>query len=284
MKSKKLIIALLAVMMITMFCLAGCGGSGEASDSGEPAVNEYGLTDGTYVATFTTDSKMFHVSEANNDKGILTVENGEMTIHISLQGKKIVNLFPGTAEDAQKEGAVLLDPTTDKVVYSDGMEDEVYGFDVPVPAIDEEFDLALIGTKGKWYDHKVIVSDPVLGDDIHADAAASESETTAVSMPENGEYDVELTLEGGSGKATVESPAKMVVNDGEATVTVVWSSPNYDYMIVDGEKLTPVNEEGNSTFEVPVKVFNEPFTVIGDTIAMSQPHEIEYQLTVTVSE
>ncbi|MBR3260330.1 MAG: iron transporter, partial [Firmicutes bacterium] len=71
---------------------------------------------------------------------------------------------------------------------------------------------------------------------------------------------------------------------GEAKVTLIWSSPNYDYMIVDGEKLTPVNEEGNSTFEVPVKVLNEPFTVIGDTTAMSQPHEIEYKLTVTVSE
>jgi hypothetical protein len=114
---------------------------------------------------------MFHVNEANNDKGLLTVENGEMTIHVSLQAKGVVNLFPGTAEDAQKEGAVLLDPTTDTVVYSDGTEEEVYGFDIPVPTIGEEFDLALIGTKDKWYDHKVMVSDPVPGDDIHAETA-----------------------------------------------------------------------------------------------------------------
>ena len=154
-------------------------------------------------------------------------------------------------------------------------EEEVYGFDIPVPAIGEEFDCALVGKKGKWYDHKVMVSDPVEGDDIHAG--------TEMNL-ENGEYNVELTLEGGSGKATVESPAKLVVENGEAKVTLIWSSPNYDYMIVDGEKLTPVNEEGNSTFEVPVKVLNEPFTVIGDTTAMSQPHEIEYKLTVTVSE
>ena len=275
MKSKKLLIAVLAVMMIAVFCFTGCGGSGESEEAAAPEVNEYGLADNTYVATFTTDNGMFHVNEANNNKGILTVENGEMTIHVSLAGKGILNLYPGLAEDAQKEGAVLLEPTTDTVVYSDGMEEEVYGFDIPVPAIGEEFDCALVGKKGKWYDHKVMVSDPVEGDDIHAG--------TEMNL-ENGEYNVELTLEGGSGKATVESPAKLVVENGEAKVTLIWSSPNYDYMIVDGEKLTPINEEGNSTFEVPVKVLNEPFTVIGDTTAMSQPHEIEYKLTVTVSE
>ncbi|MBQ5954625.1 MAG: iron transporter [Firmicutes bacterium] len=275
MKSKKLLITVLAVIMIAAFCFTGCGGSGESEEAAAPEVNEYGLADNTYVATFTTDNGMFHVNEANNNKGILTVENGKMTIHVSLAGKGILNLYPGLAEDAQKEGAVLLEPTTDTVVYSDGMEEEVYGFDIPVPAIGEEFDCALVGKKGKWYDHKVMVSDPVEGDDIHAG--------TEMNL-ENGEYNVELTLEGGSGKATVESPAKLVVENGEAKVTLIWSSPNYDYMIVDGEKLTPVNEEGNSTFEVPVKVLNEPFTVIGDTTAMSQPHEIEYKLTVTVSE
>lgn len=119
------------------------------------------IEDGTYTAEFQTDSSMFHVNEANEGKGTLTVENGKMTIHISLVSKNIVNLFPGTAEDAQKKGAKLLEPTTDEVTYSDGTTEEVYGFDVPVPALDEEFDLALIGTKGTWYDHKVSVTNPV---------------------------------------------------------------------------------------------------------------------------
>ena len=110
---------------------------------------------------FKTDSTMFHVNEANEGKGTLTVEDGKMTIHISLVSKNIVNLFPGTAKEAQQKGAKFLEPTTDKVTYSDGTTEEVYGFDVPVPALDEEFDLALIGTKGKWYDHKVSVSNPV---------------------------------------------------------------------------------------------------------------------------
>ena len=103
---------------------------------------------------------MFHVNEACEGKGTLTVKDGIMTIHVSMPSKNIVNLYPGLAEDAQKEGAELLQPTTGTVTYSDGMTEEVNGFDVPVPALDEEFDLALIGTKGTWYDHKVSVSNP----------------------------------------------------------------------------------------------------------------------------
>ena len=118
------------------------------------------LEDGVYTAKFDTDSSMFHVNEADEGRGILTVENGKMTIHISLVSKKIVNLFVGTADDAKKDGAAILEPTTDTVKYSDGTTDEVYGFDVPVEALDEEFDLAILGTKGEWYDHKVSVSDP----------------------------------------------------------------------------------------------------------------------------
>lgn len=118
------------------------------------------LEDGTYRADFETDSSMFYVNEAKDGKGELTVKDGKMTIHISLNSKNIVNLFVGTAEDAQKDGAELLEPTTDEVTYKDGTTEEVYGFDVPVEKIGEEFDLALIGTKGKWYDHKVSVENP----------------------------------------------------------------------------------------------------------------------------
>ena len=118
------------------------------------------LEDGTYTAEFDTDSSMFHVNEACEGKGTLTVKDGIMTIHLSMPSKNLVNLYPGLAEDAQQEGAELLQPTTDTVTYSDGMTEEVNGFDVPVPALDEEFDLALIGTKGTWYDHKVSVSNP----------------------------------------------------------------------------------------------------------------------------
>ena len=118
------------------------------------------LEDGQYSVEFNTDSSMFHVNEAKDGKGILTVANGEMTIHISLPSQNVLNLYEGLAEDAAKEGAELLMPTVDTVTYSDGTSEEVYGYDIPVPALDEAFDLALIGTKGTWYDHKVSVSNP----------------------------------------------------------------------------------------------------------------------------
>lgn len=119
------------------------------------------LEDGTYEVEFKTDSGMFHVNEANDGKGVLTVKDGQMSIHISLASKNIVNLFVGKAADAKKDGAELLQPTTDTVTYDDGTTEEVNGFDVPVKALDKDFDLALIGTKEKWYDHTVSVTNPV---------------------------------------------------------------------------------------------------------------------------
>ncbi len=159
--------------------LAGCSGSTEQAAqentamTGSAAVEETGSgaaadtasgaqtpEDGVYTAKFNTDSSMFHVNEADDGRGTLTVENGEMTIHVSLVSKRIVNLYPGKAADAEKaDAAALLQPTTDTVTYSDGLTEDVYGFDIPVPALEKEFDLALIGTEGKWYDHKVSVSD-----------------------------------------------------------------------------------------------------------------------------
>ena len=227
------------------------------------------LADGVYTADFNTDSSMFHVNEACDGKGTLTVKDGEMTIHVSLASKKILNLYYGLAADAAKEGAQLLDPTTDSVTYSDGMTEEVYGFDIPVPALDEEFDVALIGTKGTWYDHKVSVSNP----------EPKEDDTKSTVDLEDGTYTAEVTLEGGSGRASIESPATLTVKEGKVTASIVWSSPNYDYMLVNDEKYLPVNTEGNSAFEIPVAAFDTALDVIADTVAMSKPHEIEYTLT-----
>lgn len=228
------------------------------------------LEDGVYSVKFDTDSSMFHVNEAYDGRGTLTVKDGEMMLHITLQSQKILNLYCGLADDAAKDGAELLQPTTDTVTYSDGTTEEVYGFDVPVPALDEEFDLALIGTKGTWYDHKVSVSDP--------QPIEEETESTSASL-EDGTYTVEFTMEGGSGRAYIVSPATITVSGGVMTATLEWSSENYDYMIVNDEKYLPVNTEGNSVFEVPVSALDEPLVMIGDTVAMSQPHEIEYTLT-----
>ena len=281
-------VSLLAVSALLAASLAGCGSSASSvassasseavSSVAESAVSEAAsesaaassaraLEDGTYTAEFDTDSSMFHVNEASDGKGTLTVEDGQMTLHISLQSKKIVNLYVGMAADAPDHEADWLQPTTDTVTYSDGTSEEVYGFDVPVEALDTDFQLAILGTKGKWYDHTVSVR--------NVEAQAAE----AVETPADGSYTCEVTLEGGSGRATVDSPAALTVADGKMTATIVWSSPNYDYMIVDGEKYLPTNTEGNSTFEIQVSALGMPLSVVADTVAMSTPHEIEYTLT-----
>ena len=144
-------IALLLAMLLMLCGLALAEGEAQTD----------ALADGVYSAEFTTDSSMFHVNEAYGNIGTLTVADGQMTIHVTLASKNIVNLFPGLAEDAKQEGAALLEPTLEEVAYPDGTTDEAFAFDVPVPVIGEEFDLALLGKKGKWYDHKVMVSNPV---------------------------------------------------------------------------------------------------------------------------
>lgn len=118
---KKKVIVLLWAVILCCTLAAGCG-------------KKNTLADGTYTADFNTDSSMFHVNEAYDGKGILTVENGQMTIHVSMPSKNIVNLYLGSAEDAQKDGAELIQPVTDTVTYSDGTTEEVNGFDVPVPS------------------------------------------------------------------------------------------------------------------------------------------------------
>ena len=280
MKLKNKCSLLLAGVMLAG-ALVGCGASSapaSSAASSEPAASsavseaasasaEAALPDGTYTADFGTDSSMFHANEAFDGKGALTVKDGQMTLHVSLASKNIVNLYVGTAEDAASHEADWLQPTTDTVTYSDGTSDEVYGFDIPVEALDTDFSVAILGKKGKWYDHTVSVRN---------------AQPTMKEALADGAYTCDVTLEGGSGRATVESPAALTVADGRMTATIVWSSPNYDYMIVDGEKYLPTNTEGNSTFEIPVAALDTPLDVVGDTVAMSTPHEIEYTLTFTL--
>ena len=271
----KKMIRLISVLLSALL-LAGCGApaapavttaptvaeetaavtSATPTQETEPAVAAKVLPDGEYTVDFETDSGMFRANEACNGKGTLTVKDGIQTLHVSLQSKKIVNLYVGTAEDAQQSGAVWLEPTLDTVTYSDGLSEEVFGFDIPVVLVGQEFDLAIIGTKGVWYDHRVSVQNPV---------------------PQAGTYTCEVTLNGGSGRASVASPAEFS-SDGETlTATIQWSSPHYEYMLVDGVQYDPIQQEGNSTFQIPV-VLDADMAVSASTVAMSEPHLVEYTL------
>lgn len=293
---RKRMTTLLAVSAAAALCLAGCG-TQSVTESGTSAVSaeeeeaqmsaadeaggEYAAEsdtvpeDGVYTAEFITDSSMFHVNEACDGKGTLTVEDGVMTIHVSLVSRNIVNLYYGTAEEAQEEGAALIEPTEDEVTYSDGYTETVYGFDIPVPALDEEFSVAIIGTKGVWYDHTVSVSNPVRIEEESAAEAGVSPESLNLA---DGTYTIGVTLEGGTGRATIESPAVLIVTGGAATARITWSSSNYDYMIVGEEHYLPISTEGGSLFEIPVDGFDYAMAVTADTTAMSEPHEIDYTI------
>ena len=304
----------IAALLLAAALLGACGGQKQTADStsqGENAgvestgqaenekMDKIDLADGVYTVDFKTDSSMFKVNESKNGKGVLTVKDGEATLHISLTSKNIVNLYLGTADEAKEDEAGWLQPTVDTVTYSDGLSEEVNGFDVPVPVIGEEFDLALIGKKGIWYDHKVSVENPVPGEaeDAGAEDTSAEAENgdgaadaqkpagqTAVLA--DGTYTCEVTLQGGSGRASVDSPATVIVKDGEVTADIVWSSPNYEYMLVDDVQYDPIQTEGNSEFQIPVTL-DEDVAVSALTVAMSQPHLIDYTLhfdSATLSE
>jgi len=92
----------------------------------------------------------------------------------------------------------------------------------------------------------------------------------------DGVYQISVTLSGGSGRASVESPAQLRVENGETVATIVWSSSNYDYMIVDGVRYEPLTTEEFSVFEIPIDGFDYAMPVTADTVAMSEPHEIDY--------
>ena len=182
---KKYLITIISIVtLICVLVLAGCGnGNGETQNAGgspaagssletpvaggseskeEPAANAEGLADGVYVVDVETDSSMFHINEAKNNQGTLTVKDGKMTLHITLASKNIVNLFLGTAEEAEAASEdQLIQPTTDTVTYSDGMTDDVYGFDIPIDALGE-VTVAIIGTHGNWYTHTVTAGNPQL--------------------------------------------------------------------------------------------------------------------------
>lgn len=230
------------------------------------------LPDGSYRVDFTSDSSMFHENEAYEGKSVMTVESRRATLHLVMPSKNVVNLFLGKAEDARKEGAKLLIPTDERVVYSDGVAESVYAYELPVPVIDADFDVALVGRKGAWYDHRARVSNPVL----------IETSSRRVALAP-GEYSIPVALEGGSGRGGVESPAAVVVAPDGNRVALRWSSPFYDYMIVDGTRYDATVVDKRSVFEFPVPDLSAPLAVVADSVAMSRPHEIEYTLRFDLS-
>lgn len=222
------------------------------------------IQDGTYDVTVDSSSAMFKIESCQ-----LTVADGEMTAVMTMGGTGYLYLYMGTGEEAAEASE------EDYISFVE-TEEGVHTFEIPVEALDQGIDCAAFSKrKEKWYDRQLLFR----ADSLPMDAFSEKVLKTADSLElADGIYTADVELAGGSGKASVESPAKLTIESGQVTAEIIWSSSNYDYMIVSGEKYLPVNTEGNSTFEIPVEAFDWRLPVKADTTAMSEPHEIAYTL------
>lgn len=226
----------------------------EQSTAEEQTAGE--VTDGTYLIDVESSSSMFQVERAE-----LSVEAGNMTAVITLGGTGYTKLYMGTAEQAATAAE------EECILFAED-ENGAYTYTIPVAALDQPIDCAAFSRKKEeWYDRQLTFLSSTIKEAVAETAMA------------DGTYTIELTFEGGSGKAQIVSPATITVEGDKVMATVQWNSPNYDYMVVAGEKYLPVNTEGDSVFEIPVSAFDEAMDVIGDTVAMSKAHEVEYTIT-----
>ena len=221
------------------------------------------LRDGVYQIQVDSSSSMFRIEACE-----LTVNDGSMTADMKMGGTGYLKLYMGTGEEAVK---------ADESAYIQAVDaDGKCTFEIPVKALDEAIDCAAFSKKKeKWYDRKLAFLASSLGDAVSVDVKMTTISDLAL---EDGVYEADVALEGGSGRASVESPAKITVKQGEATAEIIFSSPNYDYVRIGEEKYEPVNTEGNSAFEIPVDGFDYRMQIAADTVAMSTPHEIDYTL------
>lgn len=277
-----------AVLAALALLTAGCGREGDvsspeespaggqvASSSEMAAVEQVGeegmvpvsgeqLRDGTYPITVDSSSSMFRVVDCQ-----LTVEDGAMTAVMTMGGTGYRYVYLGTGEEAVQA------LEEDYIPYQVN-EDGSHSFTVPVEALDAEMPCAAFSDRKElWYDRTLLFR----ADSLPLEAWQEGSIPTAASLGlEDGAYQVEVDLLGGSGRAGVDSPAQLTVQDGQASVLLIWSSANYDYMKVDGIRYDADLVDGRSAFTIPVSCFDWGIPVIADTVAMSVPHEVEYTL------
>ena len=265
-----LILCVLALSGLTLSAYAE-GGVADASqmttveevvEPGMTPVYAADLVDGEYPVAFKCSSSMFRIESA-----LLKVAGGEMEVTLTMGSKTFLHVYPGSAEEAASKDA-WIEPVEDN--------NGAMTFTIPVEALDAAVPCAAYSrNKELWYDRSLLFR----ADSLPMKAFRDGFFTTAESLGlEDGRYMVAVTLSGGSGRARVQSPTTLYVEDGVCAAVIGWSSKNYDYMKVEGEKFLPVPNEDNSAFRIPVLYFDRPMPVIADTVAMSEPHEISYTL------
>lgn len=221
------------------------------------------IEEGSYEIETASSSSMFKI-----ERTVLYVKDNAMTADITLSGKGYSNVTMLSAADS--EGLTSLEGTTASVG-----KDGKYVFTLPVQSLNTELVCSAFSKKKqKWYERRVVFySEKIPAENLFVTPYVMQK-----CGLKDGSYTISVKLAGGSGKASVKSPASMRVKDGLPLARIEWSSPNYDYMILNGKKILPLANEQNSVFELPVLVFDKAMSVFADTTAMSTPHEILYQL------
>lgn len=271
-KQIKKFLCITMALSLSMIMITGCSGDTAQTDENpvqsidednvqedntEKADPVYGnqIKDGTYNIEVPSSSSMFKIVDAQ-----LTVKGGEMSAVLTLSGTGYEKLYVGTGEEA-------LADTDDKCIYFVENPEGKYTYEVPVEVLNQDINCAAWSIrKGKWYDRVLVFQSSMIPDD-----AITES-----SVPDD-TYSAEAALTGGSGRASIESPADITSAGGTMTATIIWSSPSYEYMLIDGVYYYPVNKNGNSTFEIPVSL-DKDIEVTAQTVAMSTPHDVDYTL------
>lgn len=222
------------------------------------------LNDGQYNISVDSSSTMFKIAEC-----ILNINDGKMTAQVIINSKSYDALFMGSEEEAESADESSL------ITYTENESGQSV-FEVPVEALDKEIECAALSAKkGEWYGRTLVFR----ADSLPEEAFKEKRYKTAEELGfENGDYTVEVNLEGGSGKASIASPAKLTIKEGTAYAVLVWSSDKYDKMEINGETLTPEIVDGHSVFEIKVTGFDYKLPISAETTAMSEPHMIDYTL------
>ena len=224
------------------------------------------LNDGEYDINVLSSSSMFKIESTK-----LKVSDGKLTVTMTMGGKGYLYVFTGTPDEA-----VAAKETGYIPFVENENGDHTFTFDIE--ALDQEIKCAAFSKKKeKWYDRSLCFTSGTLKEDAFKEGSLKTVKSLGLA---DGKYTAEVKLAGGSGKAKVDSPAAIEVRDGAAYITLKWSSSNYDYMIVDGEKIDVEIVDDCSTFSFPFMAFDHRLSVIADTTAMSQPYEIEYSIRI----
>lgn len=236
----------------------------EVVEPGMVPVYPESLRDGDYPVELRSSSSMFRVTEA-----VLHVHGGEMSATLSMHSRSYLFVYPGTALEADAA------PESERIPFEESGEGEG-SFTIPVAALDAGVPCAAYSrSKELWYDRTLLFRADSLPEEAFREGFFVTAESLGL---EDGDYTVSVSLSGGSGRASVESPCALWVEGGQAFARIVWGSKNYDLMCVGDREYSTVNDGGSSAFEIPVTRFDRPMAVKARTVAMSEPHLIDYTL------